>query len=69
MAADRTSSPMQISKRYQKLTQLEHIFRRPEMYLGGMELEKSSMWLLGSGLTEVEVSRGLLKVCHPLYEY
>lgn len=62
MAADRTSSPMQISKRYQKLTQLEHIFRRPEMYLGGMELEKSSMWLLGSGLTEVEVSRGLLKV-------
>lgn len=53
---------MSVSQRYQKLTQLEHLHARPEMYLGGMELEKIQMWLHDKGLTEVEVSRGLLKV-------
>ncbi len=53
---------MSVSERYQKLTQLEHLHARPEMYLGGMELEKTKMWLHDKGITEVEVSRGLLKV-------
>ena len=51
-----------ISERYQKLTQLQHLFTRPEMYLGAMELESIKMWLCDQGLTDVEVSRGILKV-------
>ena len=51
-----------VSQRYRKLTQLEHLHARPEMYLGGMELEKVKMWIHGQGLTEVEVSRGVMKV-------
>lgn len=51
-----------VSRRYQKLTQLEHLHARPEMYVGGMEIETVKMWIHGMGLVDVDISRGILKV-------
>lgn len=38
-----------IEEVYQKKTQLEHILIRPDTYVGSIELEKSTKWILREG--------------------
>jgi DNA topoisomerase-2 len=35
-----------IEETYQKKSQLEHILLRPDTYVGSIEMEKSSKWVL-----------------------
>ena len=53
---------MDPSQRYRKLTILQHLLQRPETYVGAMELAPVNMHLVDLGLTEVTISRAILKV-------
>ncbi|KAB8234302.1 DNA topoisomerase 2 [Aspergillus alliaceus] len=55
------------SEKYQKLTQLEHIIKRPDTYIGSIERTKQQMWVYSSeseGMEYREVSYvpGLYKI-------
>ncbi|KAF1813789.1 type II DNA topoisomerase [Eremomyces bilateralis CBS 781.70] len=43
------------SDRYQKLTQLEHIVKRPDTYIGSVEPEKRQMWVFNSTTESMEM--------------
>ncbi|KAL4892778.1 DNA topoisomerase [Aspergillus ambiguus] len=56
-----------VSEKYQKLTQLEHIIKRPDTYIGSTEYTKQHMWVYSSeseGMEYREVSYvpGLYKI-------
>jgi DNA topoisomerase-2 len=40
--------------RYQKLTQLEHIIKRPDTYIGSVERTEAQMWVFNSQTEEME---------------
>ena len=55
------------SERYQKLTQLEHIIKRPDTYIGSVERNERQMWVYNSEkesmqLREVSYVPGLYKI-------
>jgi DNA topoisomerase II len=55
----------EISKKYQKLTQIEHILKRPGMYIGSIENKSEKMWILeNNNIKEKEIiySPGLYKI-------
>ena len=43
-----------IAKKYQKLKPIEHILKRPGMYIGGTEEVDNNVWILGSDSKIVE---------------
>lgn len=54
-----------ISKKYQKLTQLEHILKRPGMYIGGIEPIQKDMWVIDNNKIvekSITYSPGLFKL-------
>ena len=55
----------QLSKRYQKKSQLEHIKLRPDTYIGSIETITDKMWVFSDGLMvekEVTYVPGLYKI-------
>ncbi|GAV48353.1 hypothetical protein ZYGR_0I06500 [Zygosaccharomyces rouxii] len=55
------------SERYQKITQLEHILKRPDTYIGSVEVQESHQWIYdeeSDSMVEKEVSivPGLFKI-------
>jgi DNA topoisomerase-2 len=52
---------------YQKLTQLEHIIKRPDTYIGSVERTEQQMWVFNSGTEQMETRKvsfvpGLYKI-------
>ena len=43
-----------VSEQYQKLTQLEHIIRRPDTYIGSVERSQEKMWVYNTALDSME---------------
>lgn len=43
------------SETYQKLTQLEHIIKRPDTYIGSVEAQEKQMWVYNSELESMEM--------------
>lgn len=41
--------------KYQKLTQLEHIIKRPDTYIGSVERDTKQMWVFNSTLESMEM--------------
>ncbi|KGO74230.1 DNA topoisomerase II, eukaryotic-type [Penicillium italicum] len=54
VAADSTSKTGNASDKYQKLTQLEHIIKRPDTYIGSIERTTQQMWVYNSGTESME---------------
>ena len=55
----------EISKKYLKLTQIEHILKRPGMYIGSIENKNEMMWILKNNKIlekEINYSPGLYKI-------
>ena len=55
------------SEKYQKLTQLEHIIKRPDTYIGSVERNERHMWVFNSEkqsmeMREVSFVPGLYKI-------
>lgn len=55
------------SDQYQKLTQLEHIIKRPDTYIGSIEMTESTMWVFNSDTEQMEYRKvnyvpGLYKI-------
>lgn len=42
------------TEQYQKLTQLEHIIKRPDTYIGSVEMTEQQMWVFNSEKSEME---------------
>jgi len=42
------------TEQYQKLTQLEHIIKRPDTYIGSVEMTEQQMWVFNSETSEME---------------
>ncbi|ODH47460.1 DNA topoisomerase 2 [Paracoccidioides brasiliensis] len=64
---DGVAAPTDSSERYQKLTQLEHIIKRPDTYIGSIERSTSQMWVYNSEseameYREVSYVPGLYKI-------
>ncbi|CAP97358.1 DNA topoisomerase II top2-Penicillium chrysogenum [Penicillium rubens Wisconsin 54-1255] len=53
-AADSASKSGDASEKYQKLTQLEHIIKRPDTYIGSTERTTQQMWVYNSGTELME---------------
>lgn len=54
-----------IERKYQKLTQIEHILKRPGMYIGGIEEIEEEMWVLENNSIvkkKINFSPGLYKI-------
>jgi DNA topoisomerase-2 len=52
---------------YQKLTQLEHIIKRPDTYIGSVERTQETMWVFNSETSQMELRKvsfvpGLYKI-------
>lgn len=52
---------------YQKLTQLEHIIKRPDTYIGSVERAEETMWVFNSETSQMELRKvsfvpGLYKI-------
>jgi len=52
---------------YQKLTQLEHIIKRPDTYIGSVERATETMWVFNSETSQMELRKvsfvpGLYKI-------
>lgn len=43
-----------VTEQYQKLTQLEHILKRPDTYIGSVERTKEKMWVFNSETSQME---------------
>lgn len=55
------------TEKYQKLTQLEHIIKRPDTYIGSVESTEQQMWVFNSETSEMELRKvtfvpGLYKI-------
>jgi DNA topoisomerase II len=55
------------TEQYQKLTQLEHIIKRPDTYIGSVESTEQQMWVFNSSTSEMELRKvnfvpGLYKI-------
>lgn len=55
------------TEQYQKLTQLEHIIKRPDTYIGSVEHTQESMWVYNSETSQMEMRKvsfvpGLYKI-------
>jgi DNA topoisomerase-2 len=55
------------TEQYQKLTQLEHIIKRPDTYIGSVERTQESMWVFNSETSQMEMRKvsfvpGLYKI-------
>lgn len=55
------------TEQYQKLTQLEHILKRPDTYIGSVEQTEQTMWVFNSENKEMELRKvtfvpGLYKI-------
>ncbi|PQE31363.1 hypothetical protein CJF32_00001942 [Rutstroemia sp. NJR-2017a WRK4] len=55
------------TEQYQKLTQLEHIIKRPDTYIGSVERTEQTMWVFNSETKEMELRKvsfvpGLYKI-------
>jgi len=55
------------TEQYQKLTQLEHIIKRPDTYIGSVEMTEQQMWVFNSEKSEMELRKvnfvpGLYKI-------
>ena len=55
------------TEQYQKLTQLEHIIKRPDTYIGSVEMTEQLMWVFNSEKSEMELRKvnfvpGLYKI-------
>ncbi|KAI9736758.1 MAG: DNA topoisomerase 2 [Cirrosporium novae-zelandiae] len=66
-ADDSKSKANSSSDQYQKLTQLEHILKRPDTYVGSIEHDKRPMWVYNSEtesmeMREVNFVPGLYKI-------
>ncbi|EGE78098.1 DNA topoisomerase II [Blastomyces dermatitidis ATCC 18188] len=64
---DGAATPKESSERYQKLTQLEHIIKRPDTYIGSIERSTNQMWVYNSEsesmeFREVSYVPGLYKI-------
>jgi DNA topoisomerase-2 len=54
-----------IAKKYQKLTQIEHILKRPGMYIGGIEEVENPVWIFHDNKIiekDIKYSPGLYKI-------
>ncbi|PGH36410.1 DNA topoisomerase II [[Emmonsia] crescens] len=51
---DGAAVPKESSERYQKLTQLEHIIKRPDTYIGSIERSTNQMWVYNSESESME---------------
>ncbi|CZT01064.1 probable DNA topoisomerase 2 [Rhynchosporium graminicola] len=55
------------TEQYQKLTQLEHIIKRPDTYIGSVESTEQTMWVYNSEISQMELRKitfvpGLYKI-------
>jgi DNA topoisomerase-2 len=55
------------TEQYQRLTQLEHIIKRPDTYIGSVERTQESMWVFNSETSQMEMRKvsfvpGLYKI-------
>jgi DNA topoisomerase-2 len=55
------------TEQYQKLTQLEHIIKRPDTYIGSVERAQETMWVFNSEISQMELRKvtfvpGLYKI-------
>ena len=55
------------TEQYQKLTQIEHIIKRPDTYIGSVEVTEQQMWVFNSDTSEMELRKvnfvpGLYKI-------
>lgn len=62
-----SKSKKNTSDQYQKLTQLEHIIKRPDTYIGSIEMTESTMWVFNSETEQMEFRKvnyvpGLFKI-------
>lgn len=62
-----TGKPSNASETYQKLSQLEHILKRPDTYIGSVEKTKMEMWCFDAEsesmkFQEVTIVPGLYKI-------
>ncbi|KAB8277202.1 DNA topoisomerase [Aspergillus minisclerotigenes] len=65
--ADAGPKDSNVSEKYQKLTQLEHIIKRPDTYIGSIERTSQQMWVYsteseGMEFREVSYVPGLYKI-------
>lgn len=56
-----------IATKYQKLTPIEHILKRPGMYIGGTDIVEENMWIMNESYTkivekEIKYIPGLYKI-------
>ncbi|OAX83490.1 hypothetical protein ACJ72_02142 [Emergomyces africanus] len=51
---DGAAAPKESSEKYQKLTQLEHIIKRPDTYIGSIERSTNQMWVYNSESESME---------------
>jgi len=56
-----------VTEQYQKLTQLEHIIKRPDTYIGSVERAQELMWVFNSETSQMEMRKvsfvpGLYKI-------
>lgn len=66
-AESKPSKKKTATERYQKLTQLEHIIKRPDTYIGSVERATETMWVFNSEKSEMELRKvtfvpGLYKI-------
>src|SRR5690606_17654533 len=66
-APARPGSKKTATETYQKLTQLEHIIKRPDTYIGSVEMSESQMWVFNKASKEMELRKvqyvpGLYKI-------
>lgn len=50
---------------YQKMSQIEHVLKRPDMYVGGLEKQQQLMWVHdGEGMVQrtIDFAPGLYKI-------
>jgi len=63
----KTSKKKDVTDHYQKLTQLEHIIKRPDTYIGSVERTEETMWVFNSETSQMELRKvtfvpGLYKI-------
>ena len=70
MSGPSTKAPIKkksATEQYQRLTQLEHIIKRPDTYIGSVERTQESMWVFNSETSQMEMRKvsfvpGLYKI-------
>lgn len=66
-APARAGSKKTAEETYQKLSQLEHIIKRPDSYIGSVEMTESQMWTFNKETKQMELRKihyvpGLYKI-------